>query len=176
MNFPLVSALRWTSIRERSRGLRITRFDVLGDEPLRELKAVDAGRGQGRIVVFRWRREEADCGDAEVPCQLVGQAGLDDLVATLRPVVEPGDEDGMLGKIDHGPGAERRDDLALADLAVRFGRCVFRSCVLLLDVNAVDVFTQRFTLGSTSRSERLARNFILGFCGGGSSARGSGSR
>ena len=82
--------------------------------------------------------------------------GAATLMACIRrlPLVEPPHGRRLLGRVDQGPRAVGRDDLAAADLAVRVllhapsvGRSARRS------------WRYRFTSGSTSRRERLGRSF-----------------
>ena len=72
-----------------------------------------------------------------------------DLVLVVVPMVESGDNDGSIWQVHHRTGAERGDHLTGA----KFGR------VHGLGVQSLRVLTPSSTLGSTSRMERLARNF-----------------
>jgi transposase len=74
--------------------------------------------------------------------------GIIDSIVVL-PMVEAGDEDGSVRQVHHCAGAEGSDDLAGAKLGRGHGFCV----------QSFKFLTPRSTLGSTSRIERLARNF-----------------
>ena len=70
-------------------------------------------------------------------------------VYELIDAIEAGDEDGSVRQVHHCAGAEGSDDLAGAKLGRGHGFCV----------QSFKFLTPRSTLGSTSRIERLARNF-----------------
>ena len=160
MYLPPVSAERWTSMRERKRTAIVAGGCLLRDEPFRKLPGSDPGLGRGRILLVGGRSVQLDGRNVEQHAELVGQARLDDLVADAGPVFEAGDEDGVVRQVQHGAGAEGGDDLALAKLAGRLFASLAGSLSRppRFNLDAVHVFSQRLTLGSTSRSERFARN------------------
>ena len=137
-----------------------SRVHILHDEPLGKLPHGQPGRRRPRVVRVRWRRLQPDGRHLQQRLKLLGEPWFDDFVAHAQPVLQPGHKYRMSRQVEHGPWPERRDDLALSDLAVRFDRAFAlhassSSCISMPS----SVLTHRFTLGSTSRIERLARNF-----------------
>ena len=122
--------------------------------------------GGGRVLLFGRGRKETERWHSKHLGQFVSEARLDNLLAALRPMIETGDEHGVIGQVQHGPGAKGHDDLALAHFAVWLGSRFAAHASSSSTSVPSSVFIQRFTLGSTSRMERLARNFILGWCAG----------
>ena len=128
----------------------------LHDEPLRKPPGAYAPRGLAGIVGVGGRREQTGRGDARHGLELARQPGLDDLleVARLRPGLEATDDRRVPGQVDQRPGPVGGDHLAAADLPVRLAaHAPFSTWMPLRS------FRNRFTSGSTSRSERFARNF-----------------
>src|SRR5207249_6169921 len=75
-------------------------------------------------------------------------------VTRFRPRVEPADDRRVPGQVDQRAWPVGGDDLAAADLPVRLAAHERSSTWIPLRS-----FRNRFTSGSTSRSDRLARNF-----------------
>src|SRR5262249_53663599 len=94
------------------------RVHVLRDEPLRELPGGDAGPRRGRILVVRRWGEELEARETQQALELLDQPRLVNLLADAGPVVQPADKDGLGRQVEERAGAERRYDLAVADLAV----------------------------------------------------------
>src|SRR5579875_2193702 len=127
---------------------------LLDDHPFRE--GVDPDRelrlaGRGRVG--RWR-VQLRVGHAGEQCDLAGEPRLDHLLQPVGPGprVQAGDDARVLWQVDQRPGAPGRDHLAAADLSVRG-----RHQSLLIGAPRMSR-SSRFTLGSTSRSERFTRN------------------
>src|ERR1039457_63772 len=70
----------------------------------------------------------------------------------------------MIRQIDHRPRPERRNQLTLPNLSLRLPNRAHK--VSSSRSMFSRVLTQMFTEASTSRRERLARNFIFGLVGG----------
>src|SRR5208337_5630532 len=94
--------------------------------------------------------------------QLGKQTRLVDLV-TLGPVFQSADDHRLVRQVEHRARADCHDNLTLPDLTVGFLLLVLggahhsSSC----STSALSmVRTQRFTLGSTSRMDRLARKYL----------------
>ena len=138
MNLPLVSAVRWTSRRERvdrpaRRGSTSWVMNHSGN-----CQQVMPVCGAGRVLVVGRRRVQLERRHLEQPLELRDQPRLGDLVAAAGPVVQAADDDRVVRQVEQRAGAEGGDDLALADLAVRAWHCVAGSClVLLLDLDVV---------------------------------------
>src|SRR5207253_2012080 len=131
--------------------------DLLHDEPLRETPRADAPCRLAGIVRIGRRREEPRRCDTRHDLELAREPGLRDLVQVprLRPRIEPTDDRRVPGQIDERAGSVGGDDLAAADLPVRLPAHVGSSTWMPLRS-----FRNRLTSGSTSRSDRLARNFL----------------
>ena len=125
---------------------------LLHHEPLREAPDTDARGRLARVVDVRRRRVQARRGDAGHALQLERQPGLLDLVevARLPPGFEPANDCGVPRQVDQCARAVRGDDLAAADLPVPL--TAHRSPPTSPPLRS---FRNRFTSGSTSRSERL---------------------
>src|SRR5207244_3664291 len=86
----------------------------------------------------------------------VGQARFDDLLKIdgFGPRFQSTDNRGVLGQVEQGPGPPDRDHLTSSELTL---------CLLAHDPPSTSTplrsFRNRLTSGSTSRRERLARNF-----------------
>src|SRR5262249_25345148 len=112
----------------------------------------------------RWRREELQLRHLDVLAQeerleLLDQAWLADFVRDAGPVLQPADDHGVVRQVHERAGAEGGHHLAVAHLAVRSGvGSLAHSSSSTSTLSSVR--TQRFTDGSTSRIERLARNFL----------------
>src|ERR1039458_644499 len=136
----------------------------LNDEPLRKLKRNDASLGSRGIIICGRRSFQIDRGNAQNGRKLTAKARLRDWFSTERPGVQASYQDGVVRQIDHRSWPECRHQLALSNLSlrlhIRFHRVSSSRSILSR------VLTQMFTAASTSRSERLARNFIFGFVGG----------
>ena len=129
---------------------------LLDDEPLGKAPRADAHRRSAGVGRYRRRGHHPRHGDAGDGPQLPGEPRLVDRLELVRrrPLVEPRHDGRLVRQVDQGSGAVGRDDLAAAKLSVRsllhdapVGRGGRRS------------WRYRLTSGSTSRSERLARNF-----------------
>ena len=128
----------------------------LHDAPLREAPNPDASRRLARIVRIGRRREEPGGRDVGHHLELPSQPGLDDLleVRCLRPGVETPDDGRMVRQVDQRARPVGGDDLPAADLPM---------CPPTHPESStwrpLRSFKNKFTSGSTSRSERLVRNF-----------------
>ena len=127
----------------------------LHDEPLREAEGTDTPDPLAGVGRFRWRRVEPRRSGVGQIADLALQSRLVDFfeVVDPRPRIQPSDDRGVVGQVDQRPGSVARDDLAAADLS---------AIPVHLDSSARTVsrlLRKRFTLGSTSLRERLARNF-----------------
>src|SRR5271157_3491614 len=142
---------------------RFLSLAALRDKPLGELYRVDPGLPcRSRIVVGGWGGMEHQGSEVQQVLQLGQGTGLVDLV-TLGPVFQSADDHRLVGQVEHRARAECHDHLTLPDLTVGFFLFVLggvhhsSSC----STSALSmVRTQRFTLGSTSRMDRLARKYL----------------
>src|SRR6516162_11843063 len=116
----------------------------------------DSSRGR-RVLVVRRQGEQLQRRQAQQPLELLDQARLVDLLAHAGPVVQAADEDRLGRQVEQRAGAEGRDDLAVADLAVRPGVGSGHGYASSSSTSMLSsVFTHRLTPGSTSRMERFA--------------------
>ena len=133
---------------------------ILRDEPLRELESGNPGGRRRWIVISRWWRLQIHRGHIEDPRQLLAQPWLRNRLPAQRPKVQAGNQYGVVRQIHHRSGPERGHELALADFAL--GLVPSRHTVSSSRSAFSRVLTQIFTSGSTSRRDRLARNFMRG--------------
>src|SRR5581483_8677918 len=140
----------------RASTLRAGASLVLDDEPFGEAPGADPAHRLRRVVRVGRRRVEPGRRDAGHLLELADESRLGDLLQVARPgpCVEAADDGRVPWKIDERARAVGRDHLAPANLPVRLpGHRSGPTCPPLMS------FRKRFTSGSTSRSERLVRNF-----------------
>ena len=91
---------------------------VLDNEPGREDACAD-GRGLAGVFLVARRRPQFKRGEVQQPPQLGGKARLVHLFPTqVGPVLKAGDNDRVVGKVDHRSWPVGRDQLALANYVV----------------------------------------------------------
>lgn len=153
-NSPLSSsALRCTRRRERSRcpppgcppSFSWTTNHSGNRQAPMPLRVAHGSLGGGRRRVEPGRRHAG-----QVP-ELVCEPRLDHFIQSLRPRIEAADDRRVSRQVDERAGAVRRDDLTLAKLSV--GATAHGSTS-----RPVGSRMYRSTSGSTSRSDRFARN------------------
>src|SRR5262249_53166380 len=129
--------------------------DLLHHEPFGESPRADSSRRFAGIVGIRWRSKEPWHRDTSHRFELAREPGLEDLfqIGRLRPGVEPSNDRRVPRQVDQRPRAVGRDDLTTADLALRLRLHPWSSTLTPLRS-----LRNRLTSGSTSRSERWARN------------------
>ena len=129
----------------------------LHHEPLGKSPCPNTPGGRPRLVRLRRRRIEPRRRHTGHRPELAGQPRLHDLVeaSRVRPGVEPADDRRVSGQVNEGARSVGRDHLALADLTVTLAAHASPSTC-----RPVRSRRKRSTTGSTSRSDRLARNFL----------------
>ena len=127
---------------------------LLHNKPLRKAPCADSPRRFAWITRVGRRCKESRCHHARHGLELACESRLDDfLQAAHRPRVESADNRRVVGQVDERSRPVCGDDLAKADLPVRLAPHTLISTSLPLRS-----FRNRFTSGSTSRSDRFARN------------------
>ena len=173
MNLPLVSALRWTSSRERTDAPRSPSSTSCVMNHSGNCQAVmPVGGAVGSSLSGGGAKSLQASAASSRRLQLLDQPRLVDLLAAAGPVVQAADEDRVVRQVEHRARAERRDDLALADLAVRAASWSRRSFVVLLDL---DVVERLAATGSRSAPRRASSGWrgTSGAAAAASSAPGS---
>ena len=121
--------------------------------------AVGSSSAGGGVIRSHGRHAPRTCASFST------SRGSEDLVSALRPVVQAADDDRVVRQVEHRARAERRHDLALPDLALGLASPALIPSSSSISTLSI-VLTQRLTLGSTSRIERFARNFMRRISGG----------
>ena len=127
----------------------------LHDEPLWKAPCPDSPRGRPRLSRLRRWRIELRRGDSGHCPELARQPRLQDFIEAARiwPGVEPPDNRGVSGQVDERTRPIGGDHLTLAEFAVALAAHAPSSTC-----RPVSSRRNKSTTGSTSRSDRLARN------------------
>src|SRR5713101_3418773 len=128
---------------------------VLHYEPLGEPPSADTLSRFAWVVRIGRRCVEPLHGDSRHDLEFANEPGLHDLlkVTRLRPGVETTDDRRIPWQVNECAGPVSRNDLAATDLTVGLPGHVDSTS------EPARSLRNRFTSGSTSRSDRLARNF-----------------
>ena len=130
---------------------RLPAVVLLDDEPFRKPPRTDASPGGPWFARTGRRRVEPRHRYAGQVPELVCKPRLDHFIEFFRPCVQAADDRRVPRQVDERAGAVRRDDLTLAKLSV--GATAHGSTS-----RPVGSLMYRSTSGSTSRSDRFARN------------------
>ena len=170
MNLPLVNILRWTSILARTdpRLGSLSTSCVMNHSGncqavIPVCGAVGSSLSGGGLNSFN-----DGSGGSKRSFSLSTRRGSMISSPSCRPRIQPAYEDGVIGQVHHRAGAKRGNQLASTYLSVwsATGATTHDSASSSASISTPSiVLSHRLTLGSTSRIERLARNFL---CLGGS--------